>query len=82
MHRRRPMRGGRGSGRSAVLTVEEDYARIMSVRTGLQSSAGVTRVGRNGYPVEGKIGYLVDPGLKGQDPGSFLIRSFALPEEP
>ena len=52
---------------------------ITPVKTGLESSPGVTRVGQVGYATEGKINYLFDPNLRGQDPGAFTIRAFPLP---
>jgi sugar lactone lactonase YvrE len=67
-------------GRVALITVEGDRATVTPAKTGLQSSPAVTRVGRIGYATEGKINYLVDPALQGQDPGDFYIRAFALPE--
>jgi DNA-binding beta-propeller fold protein YncE len=69
-----------GGGRVAVIEVQGNRAQVTPVRTGLDSSPGVTRVGRVGYATEGKIQYLVDPELRGQDPGDFYIRAFALPE--
>lgn len=67
-------------GRVALVEVSGDSATVAPIRTGLDSSPGVTRVGSVGYATEGKIGYLVDPALQGQDPGNFYIRAFALPE--
>jgi sugar lactone lactonase YvrE len=69
-----------GGGRVALIEVEGDRARVTPVRTGLNSSPGVTRVGGVAYATEGKIQYLIDPALRGQDPGDFYIRAFALPE--
>jgi sugar lactone lactonase YvrE len=67
-------------GRVALVEVEGDRATITPIKTGLDSSPGVTRVGPVGYATEGKIGYLFDPALRGQDPGEFVIRAFPLPE--
>lgn len=67
-------------GRVALVEVEGDRATITPIRTGLNSSPGVTRIGGTGYATEGKISYLIDPALRGQDPGQFHIRAFALPE--
>lgn len=70
-----------GSGnRVALIEVDGDSATVTPIKTGLNSSPGVTRVGSVGYATEGKIGYLIDPKLQGQDPGQFYIRAFALPE--
>lgn len=82
----RPVGGSRflqaegGGGRVALIEVSGDSATVTPVRTDLESSPGVTRVGSVGYATEGKINYLIDPALQGQDPGEFHIRAFALPE--
>ena len=82
----RPVGGHRflqaeGTGnRVALVEVEGDRATITTIRDGLDSSPGITRVGRVGYATEGKIGYLFNPALQGQDPGQFIIRAFPLPE--
>jgi sugar lactone lactonase YvrE len=81
----RPVSGNRflqaeGPGnRVTYVDVEGDTAIITPVRTGLDSSPGVTRVGNTGYATEGKIGYLFDPALRGQNPDPFIIRAFPLP---
>lgn len=67
-------------GRVALIEVDGDSATVTPIRTGLDSSPGVTRVGGTGYATEGKIKYLIDPEFQGQDPGQFYIRAFALPE--
>ena len=67
-------------GRVALITITGDSATVVSVKTGLASSAGVTRAGKVGYATEGKIDYLIDPALRDKDPGAFVIRAFALPE--
>jgi hypothetical protein len=36
-------------------------------------------VGNTVYAIEGKIGYLLDPKLKGQDPGAFKALAIPLP---
>ncbi|WP_338243985.1 SMP-30/gluconolactonase/LRE family protein [Aurantiacibacter hainanensis] len=82
----RPVGGNRflqaegSGGRVALITVEGDRATVTPVATDLDSSPGVTRVGSIGYATEGKIGYLIDPQLRGQDPGDFYVRAFTLPE--
>ena len=69
-----------GSGnRVTYVDIDGDSAMITPVKTGLESSPGVTRVGQVGYATEGKINYLFDPNLRGQDPGAFTIRAFPLP---
>ena len=57
-----------------------DIALITPIKTGLESSPGVTRVGNTGYATEGKINYLFDPALRDKSPDPFIIRSFPLPE--
>jgi len=66
-------------GRVAVVEVDGDRATITPVKTGLDSSPAVTRVGQIGYAPEGKIQYRMDPALRGKDPGPFVIRAFPLP---
>jgi sugar lactone lactonase YvrE len=68
-------------GRVALIEVSGDSATVTPLRTGLDSSPAVTRVGNVGYATEGKIGYLFDPALQGKDPGPFVIRAFALPDD-
>lgn len=67
-------------GRVALIEVSGDSATVTPLRTGLDSSPAVTRVGNVGYATEGKIGYLFDPALRDKDPGPFVIRAFALPD--
>ncbi len=67
-----------GSGRIAEITIEGDTARVRALRTGLDSSPGVTWIGDYAYATEGKIRFMVDPNLKGQDPGPFMIRAIPL----
>jgi hypothetical protein len=82
----RPLGGNKflqaeGSGnRVALIEIDGDNAKVTPIKTGLNSSPGVTHVNGVGYATEGKIGYLIDPKLQGQDPGQFYIRAFALPE--
>lgn len=81
----RPVSGNRflqaeGSGnRVTYVDIEGDKAVITPVKTDLDSSPGVTHVGRIGYATEGKINYLFDPALRDKDPGPFTIRAFKLP---
>lgn len=65
-------------GRITEVTIEGDSARIQALKEGLDGSAGVTPAGAVAYATEGKIGYLVDPKLKGQDPGEFHLRAVPL----
>jgi len=49
------------------------------LREGLQSPPAVTLVGNTVYALEGKIGYLIRPELKGKDPGAFKAYAVPLP---
>jgi sugar lactone lactonase YvrE len=81
----RPVSGNRflqaegPGGRVAYIDIVGDNATVTPVKTGLESSPAVTRVGTIGYATEGKINYLFDPALRDKDPGAFVIRAFALP---
>ncbi|OYW43994.1 MAG: hypothetical protein B7Z08_04200 [Sphingomonadales bacterium 32-68-7] len=81
----RPVAGNRflqaeGPGnRVTYVDIEGDRAVITPVRTGLDSSPGVTHIGGVGYATEGKIGYLFDPALRDKSPDPFIIRAFPLP---
>ena len=73
------LQGEGPGGRVAIIAVSGDNATVKPLRTGLDGSVGVTRVGQVAYAIEGKIGYLVDPKLREQDPGPFMIRAIPLP---
>ena len=60
-------------------TIDGDNATIKVLKEGLVSPPGVTAVGKTAYAIEGKIGYLIDPKLKGQEPGAFYVRAIPLP---
>jgi sugar lactone lactonase YvrE len=66
-------------GRIDLVTIDWDIATVRVLRDGLQSSPGVTAVGKTAYAVEGKIDFLVDPKRRGQDPGEF--KALAIPFE-
>jgi hypothetical protein len=61
------------AGRISEVTINGDAAQIRVLREGLNGSPGVTSVGDVAYAIEGKIGFLIDPALKGKDPGAFTI---------
>lgn len=69
-------------GRVTYVEVDGDTAKITPIRTGLDSSPGVTHVNGVAYATEGKIGYMFDPALKDKSPDPFIIRAFALPDWP
>jgi len=83
----RPVSGNRflqaegPGGRVTYVDVEGDTAKITPIKDGFNSSPGVTHVGNVGYATEGKIAYMIDPALRDQDPGAFVIRAFKLPED-
>jgi sugar lactone lactonase YvrE len=64
-------------GRITLVTIAGDNATIEVIKEGLNSTPGVTLVGDTAYTIEGKIDYLVNPQLRGQDPGQF--RAIAIP---
>jgi sugar lactone lactonase YvrE len=64
-------------GRIDEVKIDGDHAEIKPIRAGLVSPPAVTLIGRTAYALEGKIGYLIDPKLKGQDPGVF--KAYAIP---
>jgi hypothetical protein len=66
------------AGRVDEVTIDGDHAEVRILRAGLISPPAVTLVGRTAYGLEGKIGYLIDPKLKGQDPGQFIAHAIPL----
>ncbi len=67
------------AGRVDLVTISGIRADIHVLREGLQSPPAVTLVGNTVYALEGKIGYLIRPALKGQDPGPFKAYAVPLP---
>jgi sugar lactone lactonase YvrE len=67
------------AGRIDEVTIDGDRAIVRALKSGLDSSPGVTTIGRMAFAIEGKIGYLIDPKLRGQDPGPFTIIPVPLP---
>ena len=65
-------------GRIDEVTINQDTAAVRVLREGLDSSPGVTRVGNTVYAIEGKIGFLTHPALRGEDPGPFTIHAIPL----
>ena len=64
-------------GRITLVNIQGDIANIEVIKEGLSSTPGVTLVDDTAYTIEGKIDYLVNPQLRGQDPGQF--RAIAIP---
>jgi sugar lactone lactonase YvrE len=69
-----------GSGKVTMVIITGDKAEITDLRTGLDSSPGVTPARGRAYAVEGKIQYLIMPALKGKEPGAFAARAIELPK--
>lgn len=67
------------SGKITEVTIDGDHADITVLKEGLVSPPGVTSVGKTAYAIEGKITYLIDPKLKGQEPGAFIVHAIPLP---
>ena len=67
------------AGRATLVTIEGDDAKVQVLREGLQSSPGITLIGDTVYVIEGKINYLIDPQLRGKDPGPFKAIAIPLP---
>ena len=70
------------SGRVALLEVRGDSVALTPLAEGLNGPVGVTVSGNTAYVVEGKIGYLIDPALRDQDPDPFVIRAFPMGGRP
>jgi sugar lactone lactonase YvrE len=62
-----------------VVTIHGDRADVEVLATTLQSASGATVVGTTVYALEGKIEYLIDPKLRGADPGPFIVHALPLP---
>lgn len=53
---------------------------VRVIASGIDYASSVTMIdGRAFYP-EGKLSYMMDPAKRGQNPGSFVIRSAAIPQ--
>ncbi len=63
-----------GAGRADLVTITGNKATIAVIAQGT-GSAGIAHIGNVVYTAAGKIGYLFDPKLKGQDPGTFVIKA-------
>ncbi len=66
------------SGRIDEVTIRGDRATIRVLAEGLDSPTAATVIGHTVYAVEGKIGYVIDPALRGRDPGPFVARAIPL----
>jgi sugar lactone lactonase YvrE len=66
------------SGRVAILEVTGDSVALTPLAEGLNGPVGVTVSEDTAFVVEGKIGYLIDPALREQNPDPFVIRAFPM----
>jgi sugar lactone lactonase YvrE len=66
------------NGRIDEVTVRGDRATIRVLKDGLKSPTAATVVGNTVYAVEGKIEYVIDPTLRGRDPGPFVVRAIPM----
>ncbi len=66
------------SGRIDEVRIKGDRADIRVLKDGLVSPPGVTYARGTAYGLEGKILYLIDPKLKGKEPGPFVVHAIPL----
>ncbi len=66
------------TGRIDEVTVSGDHATLRVLKDGLESPTAATIVGSTVYAVEGKIEYVFNPRLRGQNPGPFVVRAFPI----
>lgn len=64
-----------GKGRATLVTINGDNADVKILGDDTGGGAAITHIGDIFYTVPGKIQYLFDPKLKGQDPGPFIIKA-------
>ena len=69
-----------GAGRLDRVSFEGDTAKIEVLKGGYNGSTAVTKVGNIAWVLEAKLNYMMDPKLKGQDPGPFKIYAVNLKE--
>jgi hypothetical protein len=65
-------------GRIDEVEISGDRAAIRVLKDGLMSPTAATVVGETVYAVEGKIEYVIDPTLRGRDPGRFVARAIPI----
>ena len=83
----RPLGGNRmlqSEGNAGTITVltfpETGPVEIEVIASGIDYASSVTMVGTRAYYPEGKLSYMFDPAKRGQDPGTFVIRSVEIPQ--
>jgi sugar lactone lactonase YvrE len=69
------------SGNMDIVTFEGQNAVIKTIKSGLESTPGVTATRGMAWIVEGKLNYRNDAQLKGKDPGKFRMFAVPLPKE-
>ena len=62
-----------GNNRIALLTITGDNVDVKVLNDKAPGAASVTHIGDTAYTVFGKMAYLMDPKLRDQDPGAFVI---------
>ena len=70
-----------GQGRADELTISGNSAKVRVLKSGLDGPTAVTRVGNSVLILEGKLRYLSDPRLRGQDPGPIHAWSVSYDEK-
>jgi sugar lactone lactonase YvrE len=65
--------GENRAGRLALMSVHGDTADVETLAEGFETPAGVTAVGDIAWVANGKLNYLNNPTMKGQDPGAFTV---------
>ena len=82
----RPLEDGRmlqSEGNSGLITLvsfnADGSATIETIAEGIDYASSVTPVNGRAYYPEGKLSFMFDPEKAGQDPGTFVIRSVAIP---
>ena len=69
-----------GQGRLDRVAFDGDTAKIEVLKSGWTIPSAVTFVGDTAWVLEAKLNYLMDPKMKGQDPGPFKV--YAVPIKP
>jgi hypothetical protein len=67
-----------GNGRIALLTITGDNVDVKVLDDKAPGAASVTHIGDTAYTVFGKMAYMMDPKLKDQDPGPFVITAIPI----
>jgi DNA-binding beta-propeller fold protein YncE len=67
------------NGRVSIVTIEGERATLDVLTDEFISTPGATPVGDTAYVIESNIRFLIDPELRGQDPGPFMIYALPLP---